>query len=115
MKKVNGFIPVQPGETITEEQGVATINGKLYKHAEVWVPGIVTEKEPDEVRDEQGNLISIKTDCGNVDVLHRATHFRAMASGQRCHNCAMTKDRHKGPNLMCPAKDEKPLPGMKYD
>lgn len=76
-----------------KKEVLANIEGNLFKLAEVWIPG-VNEAVTD---------------------LHRSTHFRPMASGQRCGNCAATKDRHKGPNLICPAKDEKTLPGIKYD
>jgi hypothetical protein len=33
----------------------------------------------------------------------------------RCDNCGALAMEHKGPNRYCPAKDEKQLPGMKYD
>lgn len=92
MKKTLGYIPIEKGDDPTKET-VVTIEGQTFKLAEVWIPG-VNEAMTD---------------------LHRTTHFRPMASGQRCGNCAATKDRHKGPQLQCPAKDEKTLPGIKYD
>lgn len=93
MKKVKGYIPAEPSQDFIKHPDHVKIGDKWYVEAEVWIPGV-----NDEMTD-----------------LHRSTHFRAMASGQRCANCSMTKDRHKGPNLMCPAKDEKQMPGRKYD
>lgn len=95
MKKLLGYIPVEPGTANTGDAIV--IRGKKYIEAEVWVPGLM-----------------VGTD------LYDKTHFKPKEgeekyNGNACANCGKRRLEHKGPDSMCPAKDEKTIPGIKYD
>lgn len=118
MRKTIGYIPLDPGEVHTEVAKTTEVmfyEGTWLKLAEVWIPG-VAHRDPDEERDEEGRVLSVKTKCGSISLAEKM-RYKPLQPGVngRCANCGMYRHTHKGPNMTCPAKDEKQLPGMKYD
>lgn len=90
MRKLKGYIPVEGEVPTILPPDWRKIDGIWFKETDVWVPGV-------------------------NDLASKMKFVPSNMRIEYCSNCGARKDLHKGPNLWCPAKDEKQLPGIKHD
>lgn len=98
MKKTLAWVPAVDAPPSKGTPVIKEIDGNAFVLAEVWVQG---------------------TGIGGSDLAKRLTYtpikIGSCRTIDRCMNCGRPSNEHKGTNAMCPAKDEKQLPGMKHD
>lgn len=77
MKKILGYIPLEPGDTL-QTKSLVWIEEQPFKLAEVWVPGVAV-CQPEKTMNFQGRVV------------------------ERCKNCGKYYVDHIGPSKFCPA------------